>query len=228
MTTSPALIPLLSSQIGAETVQTVNARDLHRFLESKRQFANWIKDRIQQYDFTQDVDFIAINNSVTSPPSIDYHLSLDMAKELAMVERNAKGKQARLYFIECERKARETPAFTPARVLLEHAKKLVEIEDRQFALEAEQERLANEQHSTASQVKALVDGEGYFTVVGMANRVRARVDEREAARLGSLASGQCRQKGVMIGKAPHPRYGYCNTYPEEILEEVFKDEGLIH
>ena len=103
-----ALVPVATGEIGADTVQTVNARDLHVWLESKQKFADWIKNRISQYEFTQDVDFVTIRNSMTSPPSNEVHISLDMAKELSMVERNAKGKQARQYFIACEKASKNT------------------------------------------------------------------------------------------------------------------------
>lgn len=96
------LIEINTSESG---IKTVNARDLHSFLESERQFADWIKNRIEQYGFIEDQDFTVhrfVNGRATV---IDYHVSLDMAKELAMVERNAKGKQARQYFIECEKVA---------------------------------------------------------------------------------------------------------------------------
>lgn len=89
-------------------VETVNARDLHEFLESRQQFSHWIIDRIRKYNFTQDVDFTTIDNSIYSPPRKEYHITIDMAKELSMVERNDKGKQARLYFIDCEKKLRES------------------------------------------------------------------------------------------------------------------------
>lgn len=106
------LINIGNSVIGIREIKTVNARELHLYLESKQEFSHWIKNRIKKYKFVEGVDFIAIDNFITSPPSIDYHLALDMAKELSMVERNEKGKQARHYFIECERLAKEVqPAF---------------------------------------------------------------------------------------------------------------------
>ncbi|WP_063657775.1 antA/AntB antirepressor family protein [Candidatus Arsenophonus triatominarum] len=100
------LINIETKNINGELIQTVNTRDLHSFLESKQEFANWIKDRIQQYGFIEHQDFL-INLSKTpngGRPAKEYHISLDMAKELSMVERNEKGKQARQYFIECERR----------------------------------------------------------------------------------------------------------------------------
>ncbi|MDR5611297.1 MAG: antA/AntB antirepressor family protein [Arsenophonus sp.] len=109
------LIAIETNSINGETVQTVNARDLHAFLESKQEFANWIKDRIQQYGFIEHQDFL-INLSKTpngGRPAKEYHISLDMAKELSMVERNEKGKQARQYFIECERQAKTATHVIP-------------------------------------------------------------------------------------------------------------------
>lgn len=103
--------------------QTVNARELHEFLEVGRDFSNWMKDRIAQYDFVEGVDFIKTQD-LSSPnlanaksrvqTRIEYHLSLDMAKELCMVERNEKGKQARQYFIGCERVAKQKLTAQPA------------------------------------------------------------------------------------------------------------------
>ena len=102
---------VIDGNIGVETVQTVNARDLHTFLEVGKMFANWIKDRIQQYGFIEGRDFIEVvaetgKNSSGGRPAREYHISLDMAKELSMVERNEKGKQARQYFIEMERRVK--------------------------------------------------------------------------------------------------------------------------
>lgn len=104
------LIKIEPGTIGNESRDTVNARELHAFLGVGKEFANWIKDRIEAFDFTENQDFVVIAGSGKNPsggrPTKDYHLTLDMAKELSMVERNEKGKQARQYFIECERRAK--------------------------------------------------------------------------------------------------------------------------
>lgn len=107
------LIRVAERQIGDGAIQTVNARDLHAFLGVGKVFAAWIQERIQKYGFVENQDF-AIGFPVLENQSgrggdrrsKEYHLSLDMAKELAMVERNDKGKQARQYFIDCERRAK--------------------------------------------------------------------------------------------------------------------------
>lgn len=91
--------------IGGRTVQTVNARDLHEFLESGDEFSHWVKDRIEQYGFTENVDYVTFReNSQKGRPRVEYALTLDMGKELGMVDRSQKGKEVRQYFIECERK----------------------------------------------------------------------------------------------------------------------------
>lgn len=112
------IIQIGQQAIGEATIQTVNARELHAFLEVGKDFSNWIKDRIEQYDFKENSDFVVFADSGENPrggrPAKEYAISLDMAKELAMVERNEKGKQARQYFIECERRAKAAvPAGLP-------------------------------------------------------------------------------------------------------------------
>jgi anti-repressor protein len=106
------LIQVADRQIGDSTVQTVNARDLHAFLEVGKDFSTWIKGRIEQYGFIEHHDFVTFDAAPQNGGAgnrghrVEYAISLDMAKELAMVERNERGKQARLYFIECERRAK--------------------------------------------------------------------------------------------------------------------------
>ena len=83
--------------------QTVNARELHEFLDVGKRFPTWIKSRICQYGFVEGKDFIPVlGESSGGRPSTEYHISLGMAKELSMVERNAKGREARRYFIQVE------------------------------------------------------------------------------------------------------------------------------
>lgn len=98
------LFVLVNRPVAGQAQQTVNARELHAFLESKQEFSNWIKNRIEDYGFLDGVDFLTNLSKTQGRPRIDYFLSLDMAKELSMVERNAQGKQARQYFIDCEKR----------------------------------------------------------------------------------------------------------------------------
>ena len=95
--------------------QVVNARDLWKFLDVNYDFSTWIKRRIEKYDFVEDADFTMIRlipqncgiKKGGDRKSIDYILSLDMAKELAMIENNSTGRAARRYFIQCEKRYRK-------------------------------------------------------------------------------------------------------------------------
>lgn len=82
--------------IEGESVQTVNARDLHRFLEVKTRFNDWIANRIADFNFVENQDFVTLTeNLVNGGRLINYHITLDMAKELSMVERNEKARTFR-------------------------------------------------------------------------------------------------------------------------------------
>ena len=105
-----------SSNVGAELIritehngkQAVSARELHSYLESKQDFSTWIKAKIEKYGFIEGHDYEVFHNFIENPnggrPLIEYALSVDCAKEIAMVEGNGKGRQARVFFIECEKK----------------------------------------------------------------------------------------------------------------------------
>ena len=105
------LIPVFNGTISNETALLVNARDLHTFLDVGKRFASWIVERISEYGFVENQDFMIISQVREKigrgRPAKDYHLTLDTAKELAMVERNEKGRQVRRYFIECEKRLRQ-------------------------------------------------------------------------------------------------------------------------
>lgn len=108
-------IPVTPGHLNGQPVQLVDARQLHQFLAVGRDFSTWIKGRIEKYGFEAGTDFVVIDSPKWwnqsgrggDRRSIDYFLTLDMAKELAMVERTPRGRQARRYFIECERQLRQ-------------------------------------------------------------------------------------------------------------------------
>ena len=127
------LIKIEPRQIAGATIQTCNARDLWQFVESKQEFANWIKSRIEKYGFIEGEDFTVdkfINGRATI---IDYHLTIETAKELAMVENNDKGREVRRYFIECERRPKQINLDDPASLrtaLLTYTEKVLELESK--------------------------------------------------------------------------------------------------
>ena len=96
-----------------EGQQLVSARELHKFLEIKRYFTQWIEPYIKldnEYKFLENVDFTRINvgvNPTNGVPIKDIALTMDMAKELSMLSKSDKGRQARKYFIKCEEKLKE-------------------------------------------------------------------------------------------------------------------------
>lgn len=109
--------------------QLVDARELHEKLESKRDFSNWITDRIEKYDFIENVDFTTILlKSTGGRPRIEYALTLDTAKEIAMVENNEQGRKIRRYFIEVEKKARSM--FEIPKTLPEALRKAAELAEQ--------------------------------------------------------------------------------------------------
>lgn len=86
-------------------IETVNARDLYEFLGVKSRFNDWINNRINKYEFVENIDYVIVTKKLVTEAN-DYFISLDMSKELSMVENNEKGKQARRYFIEIEKKSK--------------------------------------------------------------------------------------------------------------------------
>ena len=85
----------------------VSGRDLHDFLEVKTAYKDWFP-RMCEYGFTDGKDFSSIlSESTGGRPRVDHAMTLDMAKEISMIQRTEKGKQARQYFIEVEKAYKE-------------------------------------------------------------------------------------------------------------------------
>lgn len=116
------ILPVISGQIGGRESNIVSAKALHKALGVGNDFSTWIKLRIDEYGFVLGTDYAVFDSSnfrnqstnfeqdeanwVTKRGgdrrSKDYGLSLGMAKELAMIERNEQGRAIRRYFIQCE------------------------------------------------------------------------------------------------------------------------------
>jgi len=104
---------LIKVQHNEDGTVAVSGRELHEFLGIKTQYSTWFNN-MKKYDLVENTDYIMVSkkiitNNLKNPETIiiDHALTLDTAKELAMIQRNDKGKQARRYFIEVEKKFKQ-------------------------------------------------------------------------------------------------------------------------
>ena len=132
------LIKLQPQTIDGNAVETVNARELHTFLESKQDFSTWIKNRIEKYEFVENQDYVSLHKKmereIGGTVRTEYFVSVSMAKELAMVENNDKGREARRYFIECEKQLQAQQSQLPT-TYLEALEALLASEKAKLTLE---------------------------------------------------------------------------------------------
>ncbi len=109
------LILIASRDIGGVACQTVNARDLHAFLEIGKDFSSWVKSQIVRARLVDGRDYTCAPARVSSASGakhvINYYLTLDAGKQVAMMSETSKGFEVRDYFLECERRALAAPAF---------------------------------------------------------------------------------------------------------------------
>jgi len=184
--------------------QLVDARELWKYLEVKSDFNNWFKNYVNDFGFIEDQDFtVLVNNYKNSKggrPSKDYALQLSMAKELAMLQRSDKGKQARLYFIEMEKIAKDkTPKNFPAalRALADKVEELERVE-----LEKKEIRIILDSESEWSSIKRM-----------------------ESAYLMDFLWTPLKQyskkHGYDIKKVFDQNYGKVNSYHKEVWEAVY-------
>ena len=154
------LIPLTKTDEG---VQAVTGRHLHEFLGIGRDYTNWFKD-MADYGFTAGQDFTPISAKTSAAggrPKVDHVVTLDMAKEISMIQRNAKGKQARQYFIEVDKQYRAGPTVDGSEI--------TRMELIQIAMNAETERLALQEKTKVLEPKAdaydsFLDATGKYSV----------------------------------------------------------------
>ncbi len=134
--------------IEREGRQLVSGRELHEFLEIGTKYKDWFR-RMVEYGFEEEIDFIRVaqkraTNNLKNPVTtvIDHAISIDMAKEISMIQRTEKGKAARQYFINCEKKLKEVKKLTPMelmelqfKALKEQEEKIAQVENRVDKLE---------------------------------------------------------------------------------------------
>lgn len=100
------LIPVFAGELAGASTQLVDARSLHSFLKVDSHFKDWIARRIEEYEFIDGKDFCSYLSKTKGRSTKNYSLSIEMAKELGMIERSEKGRQIRRYFLEMEQIAK--------------------------------------------------------------------------------------------------------------------------
>ena len=177
------LIKITTNENG---VQCVSARELHEGLEVKSKFADWIKNRIKKYGFEENTDYICLSKNLETQringqrgvtAEKDYIITVDMAKELCMVENNELGRQFRKYFIECEKKLKtQVPQLTEEQKLallvfeggfsaVEASKKMVELQTKPLLETIETQK------PKVEYVDKFMNGDGLFLISEIAKKV---------------------------------------------------------
>ena len=125
------LISITKSEIGNTELNSVNARDIHNYLQVNSKFADWIKRAISKYDFKENIDYTVLKNEKklndgVCRPFTEYIVTMDMAKELAMLENNPKGRETRKYFINCEKELQKSSPYAALQEIATFQKRQLE------------------------------------------------------------------------------------------------------
>ncbi len=194
--------------------QVVSARELYEFLEVKNHFTQWFDDNKASFD--EGIDYQTIKVKVPTGHSAswktDYALTLDTAKEMAMMSRVEKGKQARRYFIECEKQLRI--ASTVPTTYLDALKALVESEEQK-------QLLAQRAQTAESTVAILTHVNKTYTATELAKEAGLK----SANQLNSYLHDQgvqYKSNGTWVLYSRYADQGYC-----EIKQEVLDNGHVI-
>lgn len=134
------MLPVYQNENGEKFV---NARELHEQMLVGKVFAAWIQERIEKYGFIEREDFFPVSEKTNGRPKVEYWLTLDTAKEVAMVQNNEAGRSIRKYFIEVEKRFRQQQAKSPAELIYMLAQQNMESERRMSQL---QQQVTTVQH----------------------------------------------------------------------------------
>ena len=203
-----------------------DARGLFTFLEVSTNFTTWCK-RMFDYGFEEGFDFFPfLEESQGGRPSTNYELTIDCAKEISMLQRTPRGKSARLYFIECEKKAeaarelltayrevqkpKSTLEILQATInqMVEHESRLDNLDDRVLLIESKTET-KNTDYYTLS---------GYYKIKSM----RFDLSRQEAISRGKALTAESKRLGYPIQTEYDAKYGSINCYHIDILKVILK------
>ena len=230
------IIKVIANEQGS---QVVSARDLHKFLitEAKggqigEDYSNWIKRNIEYCRLEKGFDYDVIeydyrgaeisesDNQQVRVYKREYILTLDSAKEISIVQNNDKGREARQYFIACEKKFREqAKPVSQIDLLIQSAIALKENQERTERLEKQQQE--NENRLLQLEAKNQTRPECY-TVAGYASLINKPINLALAKIIGIEAKKICKASEWAIDKTHDPRWGKINVYPLDAIRTAFQ------
>lgn len=172
------LIPISQSAINNELIPTVNARDLHNFLELGKDFSNWVKNQIARARLVENRDYIKVAEkgelSKTGQTRLEYYLTIEASKHISMMSGADKGFEVRDYFLECERQAKQiAPQFQIPQTLPEALRLAANLAEKNETLEALNSQLAPK----AEIAERITAADGYMTLTDTAKILQVRPRE---------------------------------------------------
>lgn len=214
MTNATELIKITTNEQG---VNCVSARELHEGLEVKERFQQWFNKRVSKYGFEENVDFTSVKsftlvNNNANRELQDYVITVDMAKELCMVQNNDLGRKFRKYFIECEKKLQEVNSkanlllmiYEGGKDAVTASKQLAEIEVKEAVKPLEIELDKNKEWYSIKRVTKLIGGSYDWRKLKQASE----------------------DHGYDIERVFDKNYGTVNAYHVDVWNDVYPDLKL--
>ena len=221
------LIPYMQRLIGAETVPTVDGRDVHQFLGIARDYSDWMRRQITRAHLVENRDYIRVVSPAGARPITEYFVTFDAAKHIGMLSNTAKGIEVREYFLACEKQLQQTPR-TPQvksranQMLIDAIVRLDEVE--QHALQAEQVAHQAERAALAAERTAHLALAGqqwlsirqYVVLHGLARQMPPAL----ARDYGRWLTGLCRERGLPVYVLQSTEDWQEHTYPHAVLQDT--------
>ena len=195
---------------------TVSGRDLHAALNVTTDYIHWFA-RMTEYGFDEGKSYRTIlsdrSDGLPGKPRTDHVITIQMAKELCMLQRSEMGKKFRQYFIAIE-EAWNSPEKVMERALTIAHQRAIEAERRIFALSEEKESLEI----------ALNISLQYYTVAKYSDAFKMRWSLADCQRIGKQLSAYCRARAIRIEKCKtnDERFGSTNSYPLTAWQDFMK------
>ena len=225
MTNSTELIKITTNESG---VNCVSARELHEGLEVKSKFTVWMKNRIAKYGFEENTDFTLVSkildtNNPKNPTTKqqDYIITVDMAKELCMVENNDLGRKFRKYFIACEKKLQE----------VQQPKQMSDMEILSRAVLISQEQIKQLTAELTEKTEFIDDINDCFTFTQVKQYNKQLLKDRKDIVLNTAELNKtAAELGIPVNKIDNPiiysPYKRVNAYPRKVWMTAYPDIKL--